>query len=527
MLLVSAMLACLSAEGGTARPRVLRLARVNDPATLDPLFATSQIDLMLSLLQHQPLLDIHDGCLVATNLASGWSVSPDQRVLSFDLLPGVRFSNGREVTSEDYAFTLERSIIAPTMMVQYALQIRGAPEFASAWRRGLRPPPRPVGIRTPSPRSIVVELEKPDVTFKYWMAQAFGMALARESLGDPTEDSVGRAVGTGPYRMREWVRGAWIRFERNPHYLWPGARHFDRIDLMLGGDESTHMMMFERGELDLASLQATGCPEADFARLHQDPVRRSGWTNAPMYHAIMVNINTAMPPFTDIRVRQAVGHAFDRERFARLNGERVTPGHTGITPLMPGFHPEVEYLHFDPERSRALLREAGYPDGIRTPVRLWHTNIQLYRRWAAVFQEDLRRVGIAVELREVSQGVFDAATSRRGGAEMSIFAWTAGVPDASYFLLPFHSRFISEENSQNGAFYSNSTIDRWLDEAMVCPAEQPRLGLFRRVEQQLLSEGSLIVLGHQNLFALRQPWIRGPLLEPVWWFRLDHIWSER
>ena len=174
-----------------------------------------------------------------------------------------------------------------------------------------------------------------------------------------------------------------------------------------------------------------------------------------------------------------------------------------------------------------MLREAGFAKGLPKPLKFWHINIQLYRRWAAAIQDDLAKVGLAIELHEVSGAVFDHMTGRRNGAELSLFAWTAGTPDASFYLLPFHSRFISEESSQNGAFYHDATVDRLLDEAAVSVDEPQRLALYREAEQKLVSEGTLIVLGHQNLFALRQPWLKGPLLEPMWWFRLDRVWFEK
>lgn len=523
-------------RGGT-----LRLARVNDPTTLDPALVSSMVDVLMLPLLYQPLIDFRGGANLASHLATNWSASPDQRVFTFQLLPGVRFSNGREATAEDYVFTLERSVLAPSFLQQYAMQIKGAAAFQAArtneagqlqtnpaagkgrWIE----PTRLAGVSTPSRYTLVVELEKPDTTFACWMANSFGMAVARETLPNPLKALGHHPVGTGPYVVKKWVRGVRRRYERNPYYFRPEQQYFDAIEIMIGGDESTHLMMFERGELDLASLQATGAPEADFLRLHQDSRWKSCWTDAPMFHCIIVNLNTEMPPLNDIRVRQAIAHALDRKKFQRMNGQRVAPGHGGITPLMPGFNPELKYPAYDPERARALLREAGFAKGLPKPLKFWHTNIQLYRRWAAAIQDDLAKVGLAIELHEVSGAVFDNMTGRRNGAEMSLFAWTAGTPDASFYLLPFHSRFIAEESSQNGAFYHDATVDRLLDEAAVSVDEPRRLALCRQVEQKLVSEGTLVVLGHQNLFALRQPWLKGPLLEPMWWFRLDRVWFEK
>lgn len=533
--------ASLPAAEPPKRGGTLRLARVNDPTTLDPALVSSMVDVLMLPLLYQPLIDFRGGANLANHLATNWTVSPDKRVFTFQLLPGVRFSNGREATAEDYVFTLERSVLAPSFLQQYAMQIKGAAAFqaARAHEAGqlkTNPaagqgrciePTHLAGVSTPSRDTLVIELEKPDTTFSYWMANSFGMAVAQESLLDPLKALGMHPIGTGPYVVKEWIRGVRLRYERNPYYFRPEQQYFDAIEVMIGGDESTHLMMFERGDLDLASLQATGAPEADFLRLHKDARWKSCWTDAPMFHCIIVNLNTEMPPLNDIRVRQAIAHALDRKKFQRMNGERVSPGHGGITPLMPGFNPELKYPAYDPERARALLREAGFAKGLPKPLKLWHINIQLYRRWAAAIQDDLAKVGFAVELHEVSGAVFDNMTGRRNGAEMSLFAWTAGTPEASFYLLPFHSRFISEESSQNGAFYHDATVDRWLDEAAVSVDEPQRLTLYRQVEQKLVSEGTLIVLGHQNLFALRQPWLKGPLLEPMWWFRLDRVWFEK
>jgi peptide/nickel transport system substrate-binding protein len=174
-----------------------------------------------------------------------------------------------------------------------------------------------------------------------------------------------------------------------------------------------------------------------------------------------------------------------------------------------------------------LLREAGYGNGLPKPLQFWHGNYQTSRRWALAIQEDLKKAGIAAELHEVSTPAFVEVLTQRHGAEMALYRSTANNPDASANLLLYHSRFITEEGSQNTAFYHDATVDQLLDKAAVSVDESERLALYRQVEQILVSNGSLIVLGHENLFALHQPWLRGPLLEPMYWLRLDRVWSEK
>lgn len=205
----------------------------------------------------------------------------------------------------------------------------------------------------------------------------------------------------------------------------------------------------------------------------------------------------------------------------------MAPGHGGITPLMIGFNPDLKYLVYDPERSRALLREAGFGNGLPKPITLYHVNYQTDRRWAQAIQNDLKQVGIAVELHEVTGAALADISGRRDGAAISLYRSTAVSPDANANLVLYHSRFIEEAGSQNAAFYKDPVVDRLLEEAAFCVEEPRRLALYQQVEQILVSNGSMIVLGHENLFALRQPWLKGPLLEPMWWFRLDRVWFEK
>jgi ABC-type transport system substrate-binding protein len=194
---------------------------------------------------------------------------------------------------------------------------------------------------------------------------------------------------------------------------------------------------------------------------------------------------------------------------------------------MTGYNPLLKCPAYDPNRARALLRQAGFSAGLPKPLKLWYPNTQIYRRWAQAIQADLAEVGVRIEPNGVTRAAFGEETSRRRTAELTLYGNNANVPDPSTFLIFFHSRFITEEDSQNNFFYSSPKVDALLDRAAVCIDEPHRLELYQQAEEMILDDVPMIVLGHQNLFALRQPWLKGPLLEPFWWFRFDRVWLER
>jgi len=502
-------------HGGT-----LRLALAEDPHTLDPTLVYSAADYMLLPLLYQPLVDIVEGNRVVDNLTTRWSFSADKRTLTFELRPGVRFSNGREAVAADYAAALERAVVVPSAWQQYAGEIQGAAEFASGAAKSL------AGVSAPEPHKLVVALSRTDASFPYWMALNFGMALARETVPDWSKDVGGRPVGTGPYLVEEWVRGARLRLGRNPYCEQPAPPAFDKIEILLGVDESTQTMMFERGELDVASLAGGGVSAADFPRMRREPRWGEGWQEAPLFSVINLNFNVEMPPLDDLRVRRAIISAIDRRHFERLTGERMTPGHGLITPAMTGYDPTLPCPPSDPVRARALLREAGYPDGLPQPLKLWHLNTGAAPRWAQAVQSDLAAAGVRVELRGVTAAVFGDVTTRRRGAELALFANNANVPDPCTFLDPFHSRFIADEDAQNPCFYRSAAVDDLLGQASGCADEARRVALYQAAQRRILADAPTLILGHQKLFALRQPWLRGPLVEPIWWFRFDRVWKE-
>ncbi len=173
-----------------------------------------------------------------------------------------------------------------------------------------------------------------------------------------------------------------------------------------------------------------------------------------------------------------------------------------------------------------LLREAGYTAGL-PEMQLIYNNNQLQSRWAMRVKHDLDAVGIPVTLKPVDNAQFGDLVGNRGKVAMALSDFTSNLPDPKDVLEnTLHSRFIAPRNSSNPAFYSNPAFDAIVEQAGICLDPAQRMRLYRRAEQMIIADAPVVCLGHKKLISLRQPWVKGPLLEPFWLYRLDRIWTQ-
>jgi ABC-type transport system substrate-binding protein len=505
-----------------ARPAgILRLARLFDPVTLDAAKVELMEDYLLLPLLHQTLLDVVDGTNLVVSAATEWSASADKRVYSFRLRPGVRFSNGREVVAEDYVYALERALDPATVapMSSYLKGIRGAEAFVGGRS------PHLAGASAPTKDLLRVELEHPDPTFGFVVSMPLMAAVPREEVIRLGPRFSVTPVTTGAYQVGEWRRGHRLRLVPNPHYSGLEPRHFDGVDIMIGGDETTHLMMYERGELDMANITGSGIPLASLRRLQNDPRWRDLIEYRETFNTEFLTLNTEIPPLTHVLVRRAINHAINRDRWMRVATRHATHARGPLPPIMPGADPALEGYDYNPDAARRLLIQSGLPLPLKTT--LWHALDEPTRFLAQGVKGDLSGVGIEVELKPVTFAQLVAAVQVRGQVPMATMGWTVSVPDPVDMLgTQLDGRTLSNNPTLNVAFYHNPEVDRILD--LAAPEVNPatRSLLYGQAERLVVMDAPWVFLGHRNIYGLRSRRVKGPLMDPLTWYRFDHVWVE-
>jgi peptide/nickel transport system substrate-binding protein len=231
-----------------------------------------------------------------------------------------------------------------------------------------------------------------------------------------------------------------------------------------------------------------------------------------------------MKPFDDVRVRRAMNHAVDRRRLAAVLAADAVDTQGIVPESMPWSNPGRPVHSHDPARARALLREAGIPDGYR--IQLWYIRDRgIDGRVVQALQQDLRNVGIEAELKPTAFAAFNDKMMTRRQIACGLAGWYQDYPDPSTFLdTLLNGGKITDESCNNAAFYNNPEVNRRLDEAGRIIDADRRLQLFREAEDLVIRDAPWVPLFSEQLNVISHPRLRGDVPHPVWGWRYENMW---
>ncbi len=499
LLLCGVVLLLGGCSGSQRRGQVLRIPLVVEPTTMDP--AVVQDGPTIEVLMH-----IYDGLVewnerneVVPAIAERWEVSPDGRTYTFYLRKNVRFHNGKEVTAEDFRWSLNRALrpeTASTVAPTYLNDIVGAKEVMEGRAKEAK------GIKALGRYILQITIDRPRVYFLAKLTYPTGYVLDRESVEkDPRWQE--HPVGTGPFKLKEWVHHSRVVLERNSHYF-EGPPRLERIERPIILDAGTRHRQYETGELDM-----TDVPIGEYERDRKDPVLRRELVLLDRASVFYLCLNQkAFPPFRDRRVRQAFNYAIDKDALIRVVMRGVPRRADGILPPgIPGFDSHFRSYDYNPAKARALLAQAGYPNGRGFPplTLTFRENAPDMKRFAEGLAEMYRRnLGIDVRLRGLEWGTF-LQERNRGTMPFYFLRWAADYLDPQDFL----SVMLHSGSPENGAFYSNPTFDRLCDQADGERDPHRRIQLYRQAERIAMEDAPWVPLYFQKDIELWKPYVKG------------------
>ncbi|MFN8460011.1 MAG: ABC transporter substrate-binding protein, partial [Anaerolineae bacterium] len=366
----------------------------DDLATLDPAIGYDWTNWPTIKLVFDGLLDYDDTTNVTPRIAESLpQISPDSTVYTFKLRKGVKFQNGREVTADDVAYTITRVLNPKTGSpgAGFFVGIKGAQEFIDGKATSV------AGIKVVDPSTVEFTLKQPDVTFLNKMALNFAFIVPKEEVEKAGENFGHAPVGTGPFKLKEWKPGQYLVFERNPDYFYEGLPHLDGVRIEVGVEPDVALLRLEKDEIQ---MMGDPPPGADWTRITTDPA----WTNrlerSPQVNTTYIAINTTTPPFDNLKVRQALNYAIDKQRIVQLLNGRVTIANQILPPLMPGYDPDYKGYEYDPEKAKALLAEAGFANGFETSIEC--ISVEPQPKLCESFQQDLDKIGIKLTINSLA-----------------------------------------------------------------------------------------------------------------------------
>ena len=424
----------------------------NDLTTLDPQVGYDWQNWSVIKSIFDGLMDYKPGTTeLEPDLAESYTVSDDGLTYTFKLRDGVKFHNGRAMTSADVKYSFERAVSPATQSPGggYFGMIGGYDEVAGGKATTLS------GIETPDDKTVVFKLSRPDATFLHLMAINFGFIVPKEEVEKAGADWGKKPVGTGAFKFVEWAPGQNIKLERNKDYFRAGVPYLDNLTLEFGQDPTVAVLRLKKGEVDIVG---DGLPPAQFTEAMADPANKDLIAIGDQLQTGYVTMNVTQAPFDNLKVRQAVNMAINKDRIVRLINNRAVPANQPLPPAMPGYDSANKGYPYDPEAAKKLLAEAGVGE---ISTELYAMNVDPNPRIAQSIQQDLAAVGIKAEIRSLAQAeVISAGGSGKAPMIWSGgMAWIADFPDPANFYYGILGCAGAVEGGWNWARYCNKELD--------------------------------------------------------------------
>ena len=478
----------------------------DDVSTLDPAIGYDWQNWSMIKSLFDGLMDYKPGTTELTpDLAESYEISPDGTQYTFKLHKGAKFHNGREVTAEDVKYSIERVVNPKTQSpgAGFFGSIKGWDEVSGGKSETLS------GITVLDPHTVRFDLSRPDATFLHVMAINFSFPVPKEEVDKLGADFGKSPVGNGAFKLAEWTLGQRVVFERNADYWKKGSPKLDRIEFQIGQEPSVALLRLTRGEVDILG---DGIPPARFLEAKNDPANKGLIVEGGQLHTGYVTMNVKTAPFDNVKVRQAVNMAINKERIVKIINNRAVPANQPLPPSMPGYDKGYKGYAYDPAGAKKLLAEAGHPNGFETE--LYANNTDPNPRIAQAIQQDLAAIGIKANLKTLAQSAVIQAGGE-GSAPMiwsGGMAWIADFPDPSNFYGPILGRGGAVQGGWNWAWYCNEELDKLAAEAdaMTDPAKKAeREEAWRKIFIHIMEDAPWAPIFNEQRFTMHSPRVKG------------------
>ncbi|MGA8490271.1 MAG: ABC transporter substrate-binding protein [Terriglobales bacterium] len=485
-LLLLALLVPVLACSSRPDPNTLVMIIESSPTNLDPRVGLDAQSERIDELLFDDLCTRDEHLNVQPGLAERWD-TPDPLTYVFHLRPGVKFHDGRPLTSRDVKWTFDS-----------LLQGKIRSTKAAAYRLVDR-------IDAPDDYTVVFHLKEPFATL-LWNVSDGAIGIVPYGSGDETSR---HPIGSGPFRFVSAEPDKEVVVERNDGY-WGEKTHLKRVRFAVIPDATTRALELRKGSADIAVSSLTG--DMVLALEHEPTLEV---LHAPGTVLAYLAFNTRDPILNDVRVRQALAYAIDRapiihyllRDFARL-------AYSLLPPESWAYNGDVPHYDYNPDRARQLLDQAGYPavKGVRLHLTMKTSTEEGTRLLAAVLQQQLREVGVALDIRTFEFATFFSDVTR-GAYQVHSLRWVGGNEDPDIFEYVFHSAKFSPHGA-NRTYYANPRVDLLIDQARGELDQNARKQIYAEIQRILAEDLPYINLWYVENVMVHNKRVRNLTLNP-------------
>lgn len=516
---------CNNSSKDTPHPPSLHIAMTTDPTTVDPRRGRSIYSAQLIHTLFEGLMGFDSNGKLIPAGAESVEASMDLKTYTFKIRPN-HWSNGKPVTSYDYAYTL-RSSLDPNFPAPNAYQL-----FDIVNAREIKEGKKPIealGIETPDKDTLVIHLEQPHTYFLELTAfYAFFPVNEENDKKHPSwpDGPAEEVVSNGPFKLIDWKHNQSIKLEKNPYY-WDGSHiRINRLQFSVI-DGNTALQLFEQEKLDWIGSPLSAIPSDVIPGLKAE----DRLSTSPAAGTYWIRFNTQNPPLNNVKFRLALSYAINRKQIVKhiVQGNQIPT--TGIVPpSFTNYHPPYFKDH-DTVLARRLFQEALIEMNLTIDnfpqIVLAYGNDEILHKVAQYIQNEwqstfplpqgtflLQRLEPKVLSQDISLGNY----------QLAMGSWFADFKDPTSFLNVF--KFAS--NGTNNTGWENKDYIKFLDKAGQERDPVKRRELLERAEQLLVSEMPIAPLFHASYNYAKNPKVKGAYLSELGYidFKNTYIGAE-
>ncbi|WP_028768233.1 ABC transporter substrate-binding protein [Shewanella fidelis] len=492
-------------------PETFNPQLVTSGTTID---ATSQ-QLYDSLIDYDPV----SGEFVAA-LASSWQASADGLSYRFKLRPNVQFHHtdwftpSRPFNADDVIFSFNRIIDSENPY--HGISQTGYPFFQSI---GFTE--QVTSIEKIANDEVIFHLKQSNASFLANLATGFSVILSKEyadhllAVGKP-EQLDRMPVGTGPFKLVNYVKNEFIRYHRNDDF-WRTLPEFEQLVFNITPQSSARLTKLITGDCSVSALPKAG----ELPVIKQHP-------NLEVDTQLGFNVafwafNTQKAPFDDVRVRQALAYAVDKQNILRAVYQETAIKANGILPPQSwAYHYNKSSYQYNPEKSRALLADAGIDD---LTIDIWAMPVaRIYNpnalKTAELIQADLANIGVNVNIITYDWSVFNQKLNRND-YDSVLIGWNADNSDPDNFFSPIMS-CASRESSSNRAQWCSAEMDEILAKAKATTIESERKALYQQAEALFNEHVPMMTFAHATQLTFKSKAVKQTQLTPFGGISFEH-----
>ncbi len=485
-------------------------------ASLDPAFAKNQSTMWPAHQLFNTLVEIDDSLHIVPSLAKRWVISDDRLTFTFYLRDDVFFhddpafpdNKGRKLTAKDVEYSLARITDKQT-----------ASPGAWVFNRkvdSLQP------FRAIDDTTFQLKLLRPYNPILGILSMQYCSIVAKEAVEKYGTDFRRHPVGSGPFQFVAWEEGQALVLKKNDNYFEKDSAgnrlpYLDGIKVTFYDSKATEFLLLRQKQLDFMNeiedsfkdeiLTKRGTLRKDWEgkiELQVNP-----YLNIE-YLGILIDSTNALVKNSPLRlkkIRQAINYGFDRQKMTLyLRNSLGTPAESGFVPMgLPSFDTSaVKGYHYDPDKSRRLLAEAGFQDGKNLPV-IKLLTIAIYAEMANFIAHQLDELGITVQVETVQKSLLLEMTSN----STALFfrgSWIADYPDAENYLSVFYSKNPAPPNYTR---YKNPRFDALFEKALMEESDSLRYKLYQQADQLMINDAPVVPLWYDKVVRLVQTSIKG------------------